>query len=61
MLALLGQHFHLCLDRCCCLQYAARLAALSSDIDNTCAALHQLDADMTEHANFLATYHDQAS
>lgn len=42
-------------------QYVTRLAALSRDIDDTCAALDQLDADMTEHANFLATYHDQVA
>ena len=43
------------------MQYAARLAALSTDIDDTLAALDQLDADSVEHAEFLATYHDQAS
>ena len=42
------------------MQYAARLAALSSEIDDTLAALDQLDADNTEHAELLATYHDQA-
>ena len=45
----------------CVMQYAACLAALSNEIDDSVAALDQLDADSTEHAEFLATYHDQAS
>ena len=45
----------------CMMQYAACLAALSSETDDTLAALDQLDADSIEHAEFLATYHDQAS
>lgn len=43
------------------MQYAACLAALSSETDDILAALDQLDADSIEHAEFLATYHDQAS
>lgn len=43
------------------MQYAARLAALSSETADTLAAKDQLDADSIEHAEFLATYHDQAS
>ena len=43
------------------MQYAARLAALSSEVDDTLVALDQLDADSLEHAEFLATHHDQAS
>lgn len=43
------------------MQYAARLAALSSESADILAALDQLDADSIEHAEFLAVYHDQAS
>lgn len=43
------------------MQYAARIAALSSEIEETVAGLGQLDADSLQHAEFLSTYHDQAS
>lgn len=43
------------------LQFAAQMHALSTKVDDTVAAIEQLDADKTQHADFLATYHDQAS
>ena len=43
------------------LQYAAQAHALGNELDDILAAMDNLDADKTQHADFLATYHNQVN